>query len=134
MNTIRSFPLPFVQSGLFQSPLSGSAKTSTLCYQATYYPPARIQLAHKLSWQKQFTMTKQDLLDRFDAETNRITVGSMTFPIAWQYNEVPTKVEWDKLDDSSVFVVDCRVGSLIPNGRCATICPVSVFRKSALPD
>jgi hypothetical protein len=78
-------------------------------------------------------MSKKEILERFSAEENRITFsgeGNMSFPVAWQWNEVPTKTEWDKMSLDSLFLVEARIGNLVSGGRIATIIPVKILRES----
>lgn len=104
--------------------IGASRADSSLVYQAQFFPLVQLRAPHRLVWNRQTVMTKEELLSHCNSELTHITLegkGNLVFPLSWQYNAVPTKIEWDKLSADTVLLVEAKISPLIPGGRTANL-------------
>jgi len=120
--------LAFTEPRLCQSESESHAKRSMLAYEATFFPSTKLSKEkHRIAWFHSSMMDKNEIIQRCNEEYTEITLpvrGCATFPIYWAYNSVPTRMEWIKMSDNSLFVIEARVSGLIAGGRAALIIPV----------
>ena len=123
--TVSTTSATLIMNNLFK--LGTSRADSSLVYEATFFPLAQLRAPHRIVWSKEFIMTKQAILNFCDADLTELTLpghGNMTFPISWQFNCVPTELEWNKITPDSVFIVECKISPLIQGGRTANLIPL----------
>ena len=113
-------------TNLFKPECQNSRLDSTVAYAVTYYPWSKLgQHTTKLiAWQKTVVFVKSELILEMDDDLlNIFFPGDRTkFVVKWEYNNVPTKEQWDALDQDQFIRVQFRISSLAGDtGRIALL-------------
>ena len=99
---------------------------STVAYAITYYPWSKLSThtTKLIAWQKTVVFVKSELILEMDEDLlNIFFPGDRTkFVVKWEYNNVPTKEQWDALDQDQFIRVQFRISSLAGDtGRIALL-------------
>ena len=101
-----------------------------LAYKIRCYPYYALSTAavNKIAWRKFVNMTKQELLDSLNEEQTALVVLGHSYPINWQYGNVPTLEEWHKITG---VTVDMRASPLLGTQGTAILNIFSMESKPA---
>jgi len=113
-------------TNLFKPECQNSRLDSTVAYAVTYYPWSRLSVhtTKLIAWQKTVVFQKSELILEMDEDLlNIFFPGDRTkFVVKWEYNNVPTKEQWDALDQDQFIRVQFRISSLAGDtGRIALL-------------
>ena len=130
MNTASRFPC----LGLFKPKSQDQLSESTLSYEATFFPLAKLQARHKIAWRKTLRLSKAQILGACSEDRTSILIPdpkkpatAKEWPLCWAFNNQPTETEWNRITPDSQFFLELRVAWLIPDGGTrAVIVPLQV--------
>src|SRR6187399_899445 len=113
-------------TNLFKPECQNSRLDSTVAYAVTYYPWSKLSVhtTKLIAWQKTVVFVKSELILEMDDDLlNIFFPGDRTkFVVKWEYNNVPTKEQWDALDQDQFIRVQFRISSLAGDtGRIALL-------------
>jgi hypothetical protein len=108
---------------LFNPSLKPNRQATQLAYRVHYWPyaelsaPARSLLLHR----KHIYLTKQQVLESCNADLNTLHSGGRDWAICWAYNNMPTRLEWDRSDSRRIISVEFRCSPAIPEYAVAIL-------------
>lgn len=101
---------------LHKSEKENSPSDSTIAYQVTYFPWSRLhpQAKREVAWNRTVVFTKQELLESLDEDRVLIYLpkSNSQFYVVWEFNNVPTKQQWDELEPDQLVRVQFRISGL----------------------
>jgi hypothetical protein len=95
-----------------------SRTNSSLAFEAAFYPRDSIGAQHRVVYHYDFAVKKAELLTMLNEDMNILEVpmpGKLCpyFPIAWEYNNMPSAREWENLSYRAVISVTLRISPII---------------------
>jgi hypothetical protein len=83
-----------------------------LAYKIRCYPYYALSTAavNKIAWRKFTNMTRAELLESLNEDKTALIYLGHSYPINWQYGNVPTEAEWNKITG---VTVDLRASPLL---------------------
>lgn len=99
-------------------------KETQIAYEASYYPMESLGPQHHIAWSRLLYMTKEKIVDALIPDNvSLLQTQDGIFAVHWEYNNVPTLAEWQRLPYDWKFSVHFRVSPLIKshNGRVALL-------------
>jgi hypothetical protein len=133
-------------SGLFKRLLAPDRQETRLAYEASFYPTKCLGDQHKLVWEKNILMSKEELEEFSTEDMQYLSLlsldgkgnqASSLFFIHWIYGNIPTELEWILYPAKQLFKVEMRISPLIKagGGKVALIYPSSInSKKYILPE
>lgn len=96
---------------LFKQLPAPDRQETQLAYEASFYPQTKLHAGHKLVWSKALYLTKEyiesHILD------NLFWNRDGSFVIHWEYNNIPTEQEWNRILPKFTFLAHLRISPLI---------------------
>lgn len=100
---------------LFQALKSPDRTKTQLAYMAQYYPWRELNKAAEglIVWRRRLMMRKRDLLAAMNPDLDTFYLTSThkatPFKIVWEYNNIPTELEWGRKTPEFILKVDLRI-------------------------
>lgn len=100
---------------LFRTGVTTDRTKTQLAYRIKYWPYNQLSgAARKLIRNfRLFYLRKDKLLSYCNEERNMLTIDGVDYPIAWEYNNMPTEKEWDGKSDGYLIHVELRASPVI---------------------
>ena len=108
---------------LFQSLTKPDRKKTMLAYRVKYWPYSelsQVAKSHTVS-NKATYFSKATITQLCNEDRTHLSIGSISYQIAWAWNNIPTEREWDKKSDSYLIRVERRISPLIEGGYLALL-------------
>jgi hypothetical protein len=86
-----------------------------LAYRIKYWPLIDLSAAaiYLISMHKRFHIEKRVLLACCNEGKNTLTWRGRVYNVVWAYNNMPTEMEWDKVEESRFITMELRTSSAI---------------------
>jgi len=93
-----------------------------LAYKIKFYPWQELSDKAKelIILRRRSYFRKHDVVDMLDETMETFTLRETAYQIVWQYNNIPTREEWEKKSDGYLIHVDCRFSPALTK-------PVAIF-------
>lgn len=93
-----------------------------LAYRIRYWPFIELSAAaiELISSHKRFSIEKRVILACCCEAKNTLTWRGWVYSIVWSYNNMPTEMEWDKVEESRLITMELRTSPAIA-GYCVAI-------------
>jgi hypothetical protein len=108
---------------LFQSLTKPDRKKTMLAYRVKYWPNSELSQVAKshIVHNKATYFPKATITQLCNEDRTHLSIGSISYQIAWAWNNIPTELEWDKKSDSYLIRVERRISPLIEGGYLALL-------------
>ena len=86
-----------------------------LAYRIKYWPLAELSAAaiELIRMHKRFSIEKRVIVACCDESKNTLTWRGRIYSIVWAYNNMPTEMEWDKVEESRFITMELRTSPAI---------------------
>jgi hypothetical protein len=86
-----------------------------LAYRIKYWPFAELSIAacYLISLHKRFYIEKRVVLACCNESKNALTWRGTIYNIVWAYNNMPTEMEWDRVEEGRFITMELRTSPAI---------------------
>jgi hypothetical protein len=93
---------------LFKQLISPNRKETQLAYRVKYWPFKELSPAAKelIAYNKKVFLKKGTILDQCNEDKTKLFRGGREYQIVWEYNNMPTRQEWEGKTDN--YLISCE--------------------------